>query len=188
MRLFVALWPSQEALRDLDRAENRLRAAPDARNLRWAGEGGHHLTLAFLGEVPEESLPDLTARLERAARRHAPLPLRLAGGGRFGDRTLWVGVEGDVRGLGHLADSLAAGARRAGVEMEDRPFRAHLTLARGRPHRHTALRPFTELLTDFSSHEWTADHIDLVRSHPPAAGTPGAHPRYEVLHRWPLGH
>ncbi|WP_269855607.1 RNA 2',3'-cyclic phosphodiesterase [Streptomyces sp. RPT161] len=188
MRLFVALWPSQEALRDLDRAENRLRAAPDAQNLRWAGEGGHHLTLAFLGEVPEESLPDLTARLERAARRHEPLPLRLAGGGRFGDRTLWVGVEGDVRGLGHLAASLAAGARRAGVEMEDRPFRAHLTLARGRPHRHTALRPFTELLTEFSSHEWTADHIDLVRSHPPAAGTPGAHPRYEVLHRWPLGH
>ncbi|MEU1626823.1 RNA 2',3'-cyclic phosphodiesterase [Streptomyces sp. NPDC020096] len=188
MRLFVALWPSPEALSDLSRAEHKLHAAPGADRLRWAGDTGHHLTLVFLGEVPEETIPDLIARLERAARRHKPMCLRLVGGGRFGDRTLWVGVEGDTAPLGRLADSVAAGARRTGIAVEDRAFRPHLTLARARPHRHTALRPYTELLADFTSREWTADHIDLVESHPPEPGTPGAQPRYETLRRWPLGH
>ena len=49
---------------------------------------------AFLGEIDENVLPDLTTRLARAARRHPPQELALSGAGRFGDRVLWTRVRG----------------------------------------------------------------------------------------------
>ena len=90
MRAFVALTPPAAALAELEAAVAPLRAAhPD---LRWTPATQWHLTLAFLGEVDERVLPELTERLARAARRHGPLRLALGGGGRFGDRVLWTRV------------------------------------------------------------------------------------------------
>ena len=90
MRAFVALTPPAAALAELEAAVAPLRAAhPD---LRWTPATQWHLTLAFLGEIDERMLPELTERLARAARRHDPLRLALGGGGRFGDRVLWTRV------------------------------------------------------------------------------------------------
>jgi 2'-5' RNA ligase len=90
MRAFVALIPPAGALSELDDAVAPLRAAhPD---LRWTPPGQWHLTLAFLGDVDESVLPDLIERLARAARRHRPMELAFARGGRFGDRVLWTRV------------------------------------------------------------------------------------------------
>ena len=90
MRAFVALIPPARALAELDDAVAPLRAAhPD---LRWTPREQWHLTLAFLGEVDEAVLPNLTERLARAAHRHRRMELAFAGGGRFGDRVLWTRV------------------------------------------------------------------------------------------------
>lgn len=185
----MAVLPPDDALDELGGAVGRLKALPGAESLRWTGVAQWHLTLTFLGEVAEESLPELCERLARAARRHPPMTLRLAGGGRFGDGTLWAGVTGETAALGRLADSVAAAARRTGIEVEERPFTAHLTLARNRDRsRHrTRLRPFADQLADFGGREWSARELELVRSNPPALGVAGAQPRYETLRTWPLG-
>ena len=81
MRLFVGLAPSAEALDDLDAACAPLR--PGRGDLRWTSRELWHITLAFLGEVSEDSLAGLLPRLERAARRHLPFGLSLAGAGAF---------------------------------------------------------------------------------------------------------
>jgi RNA 2',3'-cyclic 3'-phosphodiesterase len=186
MRLFVAVIPPASVLRELAGAVAPLAVIGEADGLRWTRPDGQHITLAFLGEVDEATVPELTRRLARAARRHEPLTLRLAGGGRFGDRTLWAGVAGDTARLARLADSVAAGARRGGIAVEEgRTFRAHLTLARGRGT--VGLRRYADALTGFESGTWPADRVELVRSHPPAPGVPGARPRYETLDVWPLG-
>src|SRR5215469_16009968 len=136
MRLFVAVVPPDAALAELEQAVAPLRAA--APELRWTGIASWHLTLAFLGEVREELLPDLRARLERAARRHPPQRLAIAGGGAFPSarraQVLWAGIAADGKALAALADSVAAGARRAGAPPpgRHRRYRAHLTLARCR--------------------------------------------------------
>ncbi|MYS59392.1 MULTISPECIES: RNA 2',3'-cyclic phosphodiesterase [Streptomycetaceae] len=192
MRLFVAVAPPDEALRELGDVVDGLRALPGADALRWTGPEQWHLTLAFLGEVAEDTLPDLRERLARAARRHPPARLRLAGGGRFGDRVLWAGVTGHTPELGRLAASVNAAARHAGIALdEERRFTAHLTLARNRGH--TRLRPFAEPLADFAGRDWTAREIALIRSNLPAPasaapGAPGPRPRYQTLGTWPLGH
>ena len=90
MRAFVALTPPAAALAELEAAVAPLRAAHPG--LRWTPAMHRHLTLAFLGEIDERVLPELTERLARAARRHGPLRLALGGGGRFGDRVLWTRV------------------------------------------------------------------------------------------------
>ncbi|WP_031509395.1 RNA 2',3'-cyclic phosphodiesterase [Streptomyces megasporus] len=187
MRLFTAVLPPPGVLTELEAAVDRLKGLPDADRLRWARPEGWHFTLAFLGEVDEALLPELRERLARAAHRHPAFGLRLAGGGRFGDRVLWIGVEGDHTTLRRLADSVTAAVRRAGVPTEDRPYKPHLTVARaGRTAHRVDLRPFVASLDGFSGSDWQAREVALVRSFLPSSGVPGEHPRYETLEAWSL--
>jgi RNA 2',3'-cyclic 3'-phosphodiesterase len=182
MRLFVAVQPPPTAMDELAAALTPLRRLPGADRLRWTETAGWHLTLAFLGEVDEPLLPELGERLGRAARRHEAARLRLAGGGRFGDRALWAGVPGGTRSLGRLAASTAAAARRTGLATDTKPFRAHLTVARARTP--VDLRPFRDALAEFTGSDWTADTVRLMSS---ANAGPGRPPRYETVRSWPLG-
>ncbi|MFE0048118.1 RNA 2',3'-cyclic phosphodiesterase [Streptomyces albireticuli] len=186
MRLFAAVIPPPDAVAELEAALAPLHGLPGAAHLRWTESTSWHFTLAFLGEVDEALLPGLEERLARAAHRHPPHTLRFASAGRFGDKILWVGAEGELTTLRDLARSTAAGARRAGVEVDGKhPFRAHLTLARAAgPVR---LGPYAEHLADFTGAPWTADRLALVRSALPASGVPGERPRYTTVASWGLG-
>jgi RNA 2',3'-cyclic 3'-phosphodiesterase len=180
MRVFVAVTPPPEALDELSSATAEMRSARP--ELRWTRPDQWHLTLAFLGEVDDQARADLSVRLGRAAAGHPPMRLALHGAGRFGNRVLWTRVAGDLVALRGLAVSVRAAARRAGVALEDRPYRPHLTLARGR--EGTDLRPVVDALAGFAGHTWTADELHLVRSHLGAG--PERTPRYEVLTTWTL--
>lgn len=187
MRLFAALLPPPAVAEELDAAVRALQALPDAGRLRWTPPENRHLTLAFYGEVGEESLPELRERLGRAAGRSRPLELRLRGGGRFGDRALWAGADGDVQPLRRLARSAEAAGRRVGVVGDEgRPYRPHVTLARTRSGRWD-LRPYVAALETFDGGTWRVEELTLVRSHLPRSGVPGEQPRYEPVAAWPLG-
>ena len=182
MRLFVGLAPSAAALDDLDAACAPFRSARD--DLRWTSRELWHVTLAFLGEVSEESLARLLPRLERAAARHRPFALSVAGAGAFPKparaNVLWSGMSGDRRALGELAQTVAAGARRAGAAPPDanRGFTPHVTLARCR-----APVDVREIVARLGGHQgpsWTVEEIYLIRS------TLGGQPRYETLETWKL--
>jgi RNA 2',3'-cyclic 3'-phosphodiesterase len=182
MRLFVAIALPASAAGELDRVVTPER--PAWPGLRWTGRGAWHLTLAFLGEVDEALIPELGRRLEGGARRHSQLALSLAGAGAFPTplraRVLWTGVQGDRRGLGKLAETVAADARRAGVAVaeERRGYQPHLTLARCRVP--LDVRPLVERLAGFAGTAWVAEEIYLIHSRL------GAQPRYETLGSWPL--
>jgi 2'-5' RNA ligase len=185
MRLFVALWPPPPAAGDLAAAVEAARE--DAPQLRWAPPVQWHLTLTFLGEVADTHRVDLDRRLARAAGRHPPLHLCFAGGGRFGHRVLFTRVEGDQTGLRRLAASTTAAARRIGLEVDARPYRPHLTLARSsaRGGDQVDLRPAVQALTSYRGPEWTADSLHLVRSRLGAG--PGRRAQYETIAAWTLG-
>ncbi|MGW4795037.1 RNA 2',3'-cyclic phosphodiesterase [Nonomuraea sp. NPDC004297] len=179
MRLFTALVPPDEVLDEIARA-----IAPyvgQVPGLRWPDRETWHITLGFFGEVPERVLPELETRVARAVGRHSALDLAFSGFGGFSSagraRIFWAGVTGDS--MTRLADSVRAGARRAGAtETDDKRFHPHLTLARSK--RETDLRPLVEALSGFSGSPWRAESVQLVRSH---AGPPV---RYESLAEWAL--
>jgi len=180
VRLFVALWPPEQVMAEV--AEVVARVRPLAQELRWTRPEQWHLTLSFLGEVAEDALPELGERLGRAAGRHAAVTLAFGGGGRFGDRVLWTRVNGDRERLRNLAASATAAARRTGVDVDDRHYRPHLTLARGRPG--ADLRPLVAALDSYSGQPWTASDLYLVRSR--LAQGPGRTAAYDTVAAWPL--
>jgi len=178
VRLFVALDVPLVAIDHLEAAVAAVQGEqPD---LRWVPAHRRHLTLAFLGEVEERVLPELTARLDRVARRHPALELRFAGAGRFGSKVLWVGVQGQREPLAGLAQSISAAARRAGVPIEERAHRPHVTLARSRT-TSLDLRPVVAALAGYAGPSWRARSFSLVRSRL------GPQPEYEVLASYRLG-
>lgn len=177
MRLFVALDLPDPVRADLAAAVDAVRAQAPPR-LRWPPPERWHLTLAFLGEVDDGRLAALLPRFARVAGRHPAPTLAVAGAGRFDGRVLWAGLAGDTEALGRLAASLTAQARHAGLPMEERPFRAHLTLARS--DRPVGLAPVVAALAGHRGPTWTASEVHLVRS------ALGPRPVYTTLHSWPL--
>ncbi len=184
MRLFVAIAPPSAVLDELDALVEPLRAR--RLDLRWTSREAWHVTLAFLGQVDEAAAARLLPRLERAARRHHQVRLAFAGAGAFPAPTranvLWSGLSGDRGALARLAESVAAGASRAGAPPPDkgRRFQPHLTLARCRmPADVTGL---VAELGGYQGQTWTADRVHLVRSRLGAS----EHPRYASLASWPL--
>ncbi|OPG06007.1 RNA 2',3'-cyclic phosphodiesterase [Microbispora sp. GKU 823] len=183
-RLFVALLPPPEALAEIATAVDPVRA--EWSELRWVDPALWHVTVAFLGEVPDEVLPELRVRLARAAARYSPETVSFGGAGAFPSasrgRIFWVGLDAGPA-LTRLAGSVAAGARRAGaVETDRKRFHPHLTLARSRTRsRHgDDLRPLVGALSAFGGRRWEVSSVHLVRSHT------GASVRYEQVEAYPL--
>nr|WP_255363294.1 RNA 2',3'-cyclic phosphodiesterase [Geodermatophilus sp. DSM 45219] len=180
--MFFAVTPPAAALAELDRALAPLREAPGAP--RWTPPERWHLTLLFLGGVPADRVAGLVTAAGPAVTATPPLALRLAGGGRFGSRrrpqVFWAGVTGDDDALRGLAGRLAAVACGLGLPVEDRPFRAHLTLGRWRPGR-PGDGDLPERLAGHCGPEWPVTEVELLESHL------GPTPRYDRVAAWPVG-
>jgi RNA 2',3'-cyclic 3'-phosphodiesterase len=135
VRLFVALEVPEPAGRELAR---RLAGVRDRLpRARWVPAENAHLTLLFLGETDEARVPALSAALREAFARHAPIPLRLSGGGTFPPgrpaRVAWVGLAAPPELALLQADVTRAAVAAVGHQPEDRPYHAHVTLARCNP-------------------------------------------------------
>ena len=167
MRLFVAVWPSEEVL-DAVAALPR----PDVAGLRWTTRDQWHVTLRFLGSVEEDDLADAVAAVRSITAPAVDVELGPSVG-RFGTRILHV----PSHGLDEVAAATVAATADAGERPEPRPFRGHLTLARSR-RGDTDLGPLAG--TPISG-RWHAGDITLVRSHLGGAGA-----RYEIIERVPL--
>lgn len=181
MRCFVAVLPPEEVRDHLDAfLEPRRAVAP----FRWTAPDQVHLTLAFVGDLPERRLDDLVERLERAASRRRAVRTSVAGGGAFphaaGAKVLWAGLDldpDDAVEVRRMADGARAASNRAGARVDGQRFRPHLTVARcARP---TEVTPWVRLLDAYRGPEWTVDSFALVESH--LGEGPRGRPRHEVV-------
>jgi len=95
-----------------------------------------HLTLAFLGWTPDEQLDAVIAAARDAAAGRPAFDLSFASAGRFPPtgrpRVVWLGIGEGQEGLATLAAGVTGELRTRGIKFDDRPFAAHLTLARVR--------------------------------------------------------
>jgi len=104
------------------------------RGLRWVRPDGLHVTLRFLGPTGDDRLPVLRDAVAFAAAGLASFPASLDGAGTYprsdAPRVLWIGVGEGAAGLGLLAGRLGDALAAVGWPRDDRPFSAHLTIAR----------------------------------------------------------
>lgn len=188
-RLFVAVEPPEAVRRRIAAlaADLRRLAGRAADELRWVPDENIHLTVQFLGAVPEERLEDVRQALAAAAAAARPLSLEVRGAGGFPNarrpRVVWLGLSGEVAGLAALAEELGRRLAPLGFPPEARPFAGHLTMARARDGRGAAgLGGALAAAAQAEGVAWRAADLVLFESHLSPRG-----PRYEPLLRAPLG-
>jgi 2'-5' RNA ligase len=161
VRLFVALWPPDHVVAELERLHRK-----DQRGVRFVRPENWHITLRFLGDVNEG---ETIAALDH---------------GEFGSSTVRLGPGVDLlgpytvavraQGADGLIDEVIRVTSDLGEPTAKRPD-GHLTLAR--LERRAQLPRILGHLVEAS---WTVDEVTLVRS---TLRPDGA--RYEIVARWP---
>src|SRR5262245_51634019 len=140
MRLFVAVDLDEAARAAVAVEQKRVAAAlGDARkSVRWVKPDHLHLTLVFLGEVPEEQAVTIAAAVGRPLDASS-FDVTFQGIGVFPPhgppRAVWIGVTDGAAELIELQRTLAERVAREGLALESRPFQPHLTLGRWRNSR-----------------------------------------------------
>ncbi len=133
VRVFFALIPSENALEFLHHRVRAFRAAGWERLGRFVPLHQLHLTLRFLGEIPESTTGLLAGRAAELAAECAPVTYEIGPACLFPRvsraRIVAAPVQPSAE-LKALVKSLESLATDAGLEPETRVFKPHYTLAR----------------------------------------------------------
>jgi len=184
MRVFVAVEIAEDARRAAEKTGEALRRSVDP-HLRasWIAPVNMHLTVRFIGHVADDRLASVLGALTPPLRMD-PFDVELGGCGAFPSsgppRVIWIGVTEGLPSLSLMHDEFDRRLAPLGWEPEERPFSAHLTLARVK----SASRPAAALLRQTIREipalhaRWRVDRATILRSHLSPRGA-----RYE-----PLGH
>ncbi len=168
-RLFFALWPPGEVAGALHRLAGAMVGRSGGRLLR---PESFHLTLAFLGEVPERRLAELRELADGL--RLPPVDVCLDRLGYWKhNQILWAGSREPAPALAALAATLQEKLLAAGFLTEVRPLVPHVTLLR------KILHPGE--LPDLGPFAWRAGELVLARSWRSDRGA-----AYDAIARWPL--
>jgi 2'-5' RNA ligase len=163
MRLFIAVDLPNELRKELANVQRALHPLTDS--ARWVAPEAIHITLKFLGEVPEKRVEDINSAL--AGLSWKPFSVTVRGVGFFpgnrSPRVFWAGMEAPT--MQGLAEELDSRMERLGFDKEKRAFRPHITLARARDTRIDSA--LVRGATQYEQHDFgafTADRVFLFKS------------------------
>lgn len=139
MRLFIALQPDESASKKLLETIDQWKEAGLTGN--YTRPENLHLTLAFLGEQPEEKRASIQQAL--ASVPFEPMQLSVDGIGHFG--SLYFANIISSPALEQYVQSVRQALKEAGIQFDAKKFKAHITLCRklNNPDQYPLeLRPF----------------------------------------------
>ena len=151
----------------------------------WTRPEQLHLTLRFLGEVPDEKIEAISDRLSQI--QVTPFVLPIEGCGTFPPnappRVLWAGVGSGHPRLFQLRQRLDDTLLSAGVPFDVRVFHPHVTLARVSADADAGSRVAAWLQTqrDFLAPPFSVEAFELYRSELRPSGA-----SHTLLRRFPL--
>lgn len=163
-RLFTAVWPAPDLARSISALCGDCTGVCGS---QVVATDSIHLTLHFLGNVPRHRMPELVRALNVPFR---PFEFSLSRCENWRHGLVVAIPEVTPQPLIHLHAELGNALRCAGLRVDEREFRPHLTLAR----RHFQALPKTTgppLL-------WMVDSYVLVESRATSRG------EYQVVHRY----
>lgn len=186
MRLFIGL-PVTPAFEEFAAGVKR-DFTPTGADFKWSTAGNLHVTLHFLGEVPAERLDALKTLVTETAAGFDAFTLRSDRLGVFASldnpRVLWLGFGEGADQVEAIAAALKERLR-GRYHVEEKPFKAHLTLARiltKAKWTEARLKLFERTRPGAVEHlELPVDRVVLYLSEPDPQGS-----RYSVLLEAPL--
>jgi RNA 2',3'-cyclic 3'-phosphodiesterase len=180
IRLFVA-FPIEPSVADqLGRMITSMRQY--GADVKWVDPKNIHLTTCFLGDTEDSKLPAIKKVIDEVASQHSKVITTVNMVGGFPSleraRVIWAGMAEGTESLGATAASLINKIRRHGFTLDDKPFKAHLTLGRVREGGRMG-----ELATELKVYKFepfavTFDKLTLYQSTLTPAG-----PIYQPLHK-----
>jgi 2'-5' RNA ligase len=179
-RCFVAVEVPSVARAQLGDLLKQLGRTPGP--VRWSKPDQMHLTLAFLGEVPQDFVDSAVARLMPAVVCFRQFTARLSGMGAFPNpkraRIVWVGTDHGRAELCALQAGVVVALKGVGFQPESRPFSPHLTIGRVKVPADVS----STVQVMFESEPFEVSRVVLFRSVLEPAG-----PVYSVIAEFPLG-
>jgi len=168
IRAFLAIEPPKNILQEITRLQDKLKREISGR-LSWTRPQGQHLTLKFFGDISREDINHISAAVQKRTVVEQKLNLQIEKLGVFPDarrpRVLWCAVAGDVERLINLQKKLDGDFTAIGFPVEDRSFKAHLTLARIKDSRDiTGMSEALKKYDTFKAGEFVADKLFLFQS------------------------
>jgi 2'-5' RNA ligase len=139
-----------------------------------------HLTLAFLGNVPEARLPELSAAAATVSVEQFAISLDRLGFWSH-NHLLWAGSRAPAAPLDMLASQLHSALAQAGFRVggEGREFIPHVTLVRHVPDSPASAE--SRALPPIEPLHWAGERFVLVRSTLSALGS-----AYRIIDEFPL--
>ena len=132
IRAFIAVDLPKEIKMEIDKMIAGFRQT-DA-GIRWVKAANLHLTLRFLGNISEESVPSLADNIRGNVGGFGSFDMSLSGLGGFPNlrrpRVIWVGTGTGTEKLKGLASRVEKAAFDSGFGKADKPFSSHLTIGR----------------------------------------------------------
>jgi RNA 2',3'-cyclic 3'-phosphodiesterase len=185
-RVFIAIAIPEALERQLVRFQEEL--APAIPGCRWTSALPFHLTLAFLGDVPNSDLSEICRVVAASAGEIEPFEIEVKGVGAFPSaikpRVIWAGVTApNLKLLFDLQESIVYSLAGIGHRPDDQRFHPHVTLGRIKHQRHGPgdLTGIIERFRLWSAGQYTVTDVEVFAS---TLGPTG--PAYNVLGRGPL--
>ena len=185
IRSFIAVEFTKETTRDLARLISPLMQKwPE---YRWVEPENLHLTLNFLGDVPDQKIPRVCEIVRETMAGHSRFKFAFSELGAFPKalrpRILWVGVADGKSQLTKIYYDIADQLNELRLDRDRKAFRPHVTLGRIRDRQRWPDSVIEHLQTGSSLQLGTVDvnEVVLFSSHQENTG-----PIYTVMDRAPL--
>jgi len=168
IRAFLAIDPPENILQAMSRLQEKLKREIGGR-ISWTKPQGQHLTLKFFGNILTEDVKNICSAVQNRVTSESSLNLKIEKLGVFPDarrpRVIWCGVTGDVENLSVLQKKLDSDFAGIGFPMEDRSFKAHLTLGRIKDsHGLTGINEVLIKYSSFTAGEFNCTELILFQS------------------------
>ncbi|HLQ70565.1 MAG TPA: RNA 2',3'-cyclic phosphodiesterase [Bacillota bacterium] len=148
----------------------------------WVTRGDYHITLVFLGRIDSTYIEYFQKEMASVIRRHPMFRMTIDGLDVFGKsdqpRVLWNDVIVDD-GLYDLQRDLHEKCTELGFDLDRRPYRPHITLARKWDSQ--TYFEHDDIENEYGDGpDWLVDEVVLYHSRP------GQLPRYKPISTFPL--
>jgi 2'-5' RNA ligase len=184
MRTFIAIELPENIKKQIEQAQAPLKKT-DA-FVSWVKPGNIHVTLKFLGEVPEDKMEEVFAATGKALEGAREFTMSLKGMGGFPNlkrpRVIWIGAGSGQEELSGLARGIEQEMEEIGFPREKRKFSAHFTIGRVKSPRNIEQLAGLVESADFQTEEIQVTEVVVMRSQLNPAGA-----IYTPLKKVPLG-
>lgn len=185
MRCFVAIELPDDVRECLAGLQGQM--AGLGRGVRWTRPESIHLTVKFLGEVPDAQVAEVCEAARRIAAKYPAFDLAVAGAGCFPPRgparVIWAGVSQLPQPLIDCQRECEDTYAGMGFEKENRAYKPHLTVGRvNDPGLSIRIRETLRQFESFSGGSFTASELVVFQSELQRGGAV-----YTPLARAPFG-